>query len=252
MKVDNEVINVLSNAAIFGEFLTLPSYLTRPLYMRTNVVLEAAGGKWNRSKKAHVFPEAPNDLIDQIIITGEISIPQDFGYFPSPPAVVERIMELAEIRSRHRVLEPSAGRGAIAVEMSKVARIVDCIELLDANVIALRDLRRTGVLKGIDGIAHMDFLAASPRKQYDRIVMNPPFAKQADIHHVLHALQFLRPLGLLVAVMSAGVTFRDNKLTTQFRDLVNLREGTIEHLPDNSFASSGTAVNTVIVTIPGA
>jgi 16S rRNA G1207 methylase RsmC len=36
--------------------------------------------------------------------------------------------------------------------------------------------------------------------------MNPPFARQADIHHVNHALKFLKPDGLLVSVMSAGVT----------------------------------------------
>lgn len=65
-----------------------------------------------------------------------------------------------------------------------------------------------------------------PTPIYDRIVMNPPFLKQADIHHVNHALKFLRPdTGLLVSVMSAGVSFRVNNLTTSFRQLVAERGG---------------------------
>ena len=56
---------------------------------------------------------------------------------------------------------------------------------------------------------------------------------------------------LLVSVMAAGVTFRDNRLTQDFRDLVRSRGGDIEALPDGAFKPSGTMVNTVIVTIPG-
>jgi hypothetical protein len=79
---------------------------------------------------------------------------------------------------------------------------------------------------------------------------NPPFAKQADIVHVKHALKFLEPAGLLVSVMAGNVEFRDNKLTQDFRDLVEHRGGVIEALPDGSFKSSGTQVRTVLVTIP--
>ena len=96
----------------------------------------------------------------------------------------------------------------------------------------------------------MDFLAQSPDAIYDRVVMNPPFAKQADIKHILHALKFLKSDGLLVSVMAAGVLFRDNRLTTDFRDLINERGGNIEELPDGAFKESGTMVRTVIVTIP--
>jgi hypothetical protein len=52
-------------------------------------------------------------------------------------------------------------------------------------------------------------------------------------------------------VMSASVTFRDNKLTQDFRDLVRERGGDIEALPEGAFKDSGTMVRTVIVTIPG-
>jgi hypothetical protein len=75
--------------------------------------------------------------------------------------------------------------------------------------------------------------------------MNPPFARQADIDHVLHAMQFLRRGGLLVAIMSASVKFRSNAKTAAFRRL----GGRILELPDGSFKTSGTMVNACIVVI---
>lgn len=81
--------------------------------------------------------------------------------------------------------------------------------------------------------------------------MNPPFGRQADIKHVSHALKFLKPGGLLVSVMASSVTFRSNKLTTDFRQLIVDRGGHIKELPEGAFKSSGTMVNTVIVVIPG-
>jgi len=251
MNVNETVLNILSNSTTSGAMLTLPGYLDRALYLQANTVLEAAGGKWNRKAKAHVFAGDAADAMDQIILTGSVTIPQDFGYFPTPPAVVARLLELAELRPRHRVLEPSAGQGAIAYEVVKrIGARVDCVELLDANIKALQALERDGNLNGT--LHQADFLSIEPQPFYDRIVMNPPFAKQADVHHVLHALKFLKPIGLLVAVMAGGVTFRDNKLTVGFRDLVDERGGTIDPLPEGSFKASGTGVNTAIVTIPGA
>lgn len=50
--------------------------------------------------------------------------------------------------------------------------------------------------------------------------------------------------------MSASVTFRDNKLTTAFRDLVDDRGGSIEPNDQGAFKESGTLVNTVTVVIP--
>jgi type I restriction-modification system DNA methylase subunit len=97
---------------------------------------------------------------------------------------------------------------------------------------------------------HGCFLNQAPTPEYDRVVMNPPFAKQADIKHVMHALKFLKPDGKLVSVMSASVDFRDNKLTKEFRDLIAERGGRIEALPDGAFKESGTMVRTVIVEIP--
>lgn len=245
MQVAEDVLKVLSRCAVAGNKLTLPGQLDRSLYMRTDKVLKAAGGTWNRGAKGHLFEGEAEARIDQILLTGAIEIPKDeFEFFPTPPAVLERLMELANIRPGMSILEPSAGRGDIAVTCVDAGATVDCIELMEANV---------GVLLELDqfrSVRHADFLTLQPEPIYDRVVMNPPFGRQADIRHVKHALAFLMPGGSLTAVMSAGVSFRDNRLTREFRDLVEARGGFIEDLPAGSFKSAGTMVNTVIVTIP--
>lgn len=248
MRVDNTVLNVLAAAQMDGPRLMLVGQLDRALYTQTNKVLEAAGGKWDKKAKAHVFTVDAADAMEQIIQTGEVTlirtIQQDFGYFPTPPAVVARLVELAALRPALDALEPSAGRGAIAKALHAAGCLVDCVELLPANVAALCEQA------AYHAVQQGDFLKIEPEPAYDRVVMNPPFAKQADIHHVSHALRFLKPDGLLVSVMSAGVTFRDNKLAKDFRAMVEARGGDIEALPDGAFKESGTGVRTVIVTVP--
>lgn len=245
MRVEDDVLAVLSRAETNGNALVLTGQLDRRMYERTNKVLEAAGGKWNRKARAHIFDDEAANRVDQIILSGEVEVPKDeFNFFPSPPSVVARLMELAGVQRGMRVLEPSAGKGAIAYACADAGATVDCYELMEANFVALAGDARLGAVR------HMDFLTQAPEASYERVVMNPPFAKQADIKHVLHALRFLKPGGLLVSVMAASVAFRDNKMTQDFRDLIRERGGDIEALPEGAFKASGTMVRSVIVTIP--
>jgi phospholipid N-methyltransferase len=247
MKVAKEVLGVISVAAVSGNTVRLVGQLDRNLYVQTDKVLQAAGGKWNKKEKAHVFDGDAESRIDQIILTGDVVVPKDeYNYFPTPSALVDRLMEIADVQPGMRCLEPSAGKGAIAGSLllaTGKGENLDCVELMPENAKHLRDLGLTTI--------EDDFLRVEPIKLYDRIVMNPPFAKQADIKHVMHALNFLKAGGLLVSIMGAGVVFRENKLAVEFRDLVEARGGSIEALPEGSFKESGTMVNTVVVTIPG-
>lgn len=240
MKVDESVVRILTRAEVQGSHLIISEQLDRKDYERTNKVLEAAGGKWNRKAKAHIFPGDAADVIDQIALTGEVTVPQDFGYFPTPAQVVERLIELADVSHGDRVLEPSAGRGAIAAALKNTAN-VDTIELQEKNVEALR------AIDGLASVRQADFLNVEPEAVYDRVVMNPPFNRQADIRHVMHAARFLKPGGRLVAVMASGVTFRSDRLAADFREFVAGLGGTIEALPEKSFREAGTMVNTVVV-----
>lgn len=243
MRVTADVLDVLDRCATEGPLLRLPAALERQLYLRTDKVLQACGGKWNRRQLAHVFPADAADAIEQVLLTGEVTTHQETGFFPTPPAVAAVLLELADVAPGMRVLEPSAGEGHLVSPLVDRGCIVDAIELDAGRVARLSNAGARWVEVG-------DFLLCQPAVylSYDRAVMNPPFARQADIAHVEHALRFLKPDGLLVSVMAAGVTFRQGK-AARLRQLIDDRGGRIIDLPDGSFKPA-TGVRTVVAVVP--
>lgn len=243
MRVSNEILSVLSAADLSGNSLVLQGQLDRTTYVAVNKVLEAAGWKWNRKAKAHTCDGEAVDVLEQVLLTGVVTVAKDeFEFFPTPRAVVAELIELADIRPGMAVLEPSAGKGAIAYAIADITK-PDCVELMEANYAALAGAMKLGT------VTRGDFLQIEPIRKYDRVVMNPPFSRQKDIKHVMHAFKFLKAGGRLVSVMSNGVTFRNDRLTNEFRALIESSEGEIAPLPEGAFKESGTMVNTVIVTL---
>ncbi len=239
-QISQDVLQVLDAATIDGALLTLNGTLDRKLYVDTNKVIEAAGGKWNKKAKAHVFDGDASEFIEPIILTGEYRLTkQDFGQFDTPADLAHDVVTLADIKPGMAVLEPSAGIGRIATVAERAGGKVTCYEV---------DGKRSSALAGFT-VHVCDFLSVKPEQQFDRVVMNPPFARQDDIRHVLHAFKFLRSGGRLVAIMSAGVLFRTNKATAEFREFVSAHRGSITALPEGSFKESGTSVNTCIVVM---
>ena len=240
-RIDDDTLAILSRVTVEGNNIYLTcGQLDRKQYQAVNEVLENIGGKWNKKQKAHVFDGDPTDKLENVLLTGEITPPKKYGYFPTPPELAKTVVELADIHPEHSVLEPSAGRGGLADFITDKARI-DCIELLPDNVEALHS-------KGYHRLIQGDFLATETKPLYDRVVMNPPFEKQADIDHVLKAWDCLKSGGKLVSIMASSVKFRENKKTVAFRELVN-ECGSIQDNPEGSFKESGTMVNTVTVVL---
>lgn len=248
MRVGPEVLAILDRCTLDGNRLFLPpAQLDRASYVAVNKVIEAAGGKWSKREKAHLFPADPADIIDGIALTGEITTAQDMGFFPTPPEVVARLIGLAELSHGLTVLEPSAGLGAIVNAAQPITGYVAAVEVDENRAAALKS---QGVASWV---AEADFLTIEAGfVLFDRVVMNPPFAKQQDIDHVTHALGFLKPGGLLVSVMSASTPTRANRKAVEFQKLVAAHGGWFESLPDDAFKASGTGVHTVIVVIPEA
>lgn len=244
MKVSQQVMHVLERAVMDGNSLRITEQLDRKLYIDVNKVLEAAGGEWFKKPKAHLFATDAATAMEAIFLTGEVTHARDdFDFFPTPSAVVERMIVLAHIGRDDWCLEPSAGEGAIATLLARqTVHPVMCFEIMPHAVINLR-------AKGFP-VREGDFMQMMPAEpNFDVIVMNPPFSKRQDIKHVTHALGFLKPNGRLVSVMSSSVTFRNDRLASEFRALVELRGGHFEPLPENSFRASGTSVNTCLVVL---
>lgn len=79
--------------------------------------------------------------------------------------------------------------------------------------------------------------------------MNPPFDRERDIDHVTHAYKFLRPGGVLVAIMSAGTEWRSTAKSRAFREWAGGLGAELQDLPEGSFRECGTNVNTCMVRI---
>lgn len=165
------------------------------------------------------------------------------GYFPTPEAVIDIMIDYADIQPDHRVLEPEIGSCAIADRVAPLCAEVKGYEInyTLAEIADLKDYL----------IERRDFLDVAPEEicSVDRILMNPPFENLQDIDHVRYAFQFLKPGGRLVSVMSPGPFFRQDKKCKEFRDWVNSLGGEVVDLPDQSFKESGTSINTKLLIL---
>lgn len=247
-KLSPAALKVIGQITVVGDLAKLPdTQLERSLYVEVDGALRAAGGKWNRGKKAHVFdsnPEGP--LSDLLTLGGYTDVRQDYGFFPTPKALAQKVVDLARIEPGMTVLEPSAGRGALVLPALKAGGVLTMVEPLAEN--------RDALLSAMPDDANATLTSASDFLTwrggiFDRVVMNPPFRGQADIDHVTRAFAMLAEGGVLVAIMSAGVKFRTNRKAVDFRALVTSHGGSIGGNPPESFRESGTDVQTVTVVI---
>ena len=250
-KIENDVLTVLSTLNIKDNNVFIVGQLDRKLYLAVNKVLERIGGKWNRKAKAHVFDGDPTDRLNNVIESGVLDPKVKIGYFPTPSPIIDKMIKLAmPLKREFVVLEPSAGQGHIADKLVNLPfeerGMVAVCENLPENVHILKE-------KGyspIDEFFNHFKMCDHKNIRYDRIIMNPPFEHQADIDHVTAAFGLLAPNGILVAIMSASVIFRENKKTAEFREKILEPNCThLEHLPAGTFKESGTMVNTIILRL---
>ncbi len=229
--------DLLRRCTIMSDRIILPEQLSRADYESVNKVIVNLGGKWNRSRKAHLFAKDPRAMIEEALGTGKaVDQKKALQAFFTPPALAQRIAELADVRG-HVVLEPSAGEGALAVAcMNAGAKDVYCVEIESERAAALRALSFT--------TETMDFLDRKPSGvKFTRIVMNPPFSKNQDIAHVAHALKFLLPGGKLTAIMAANPTRKG---------FVALQAGVdcrYTYNEEGAFKESGTNVRTLTLEV---
>lgn len=262
--IPEEVLRVLAESECDGPRLRLTGTLDRKLYVATDKVLGALGGKWNRKEKVHLFDGDAAQRIDEALLTGTYEKPTNFDFFPTPLPLAREVVRLAQLKPGMRVLEPSAGDGALCKVMigELIGESVDGSDCdpWDIFTYEIRDdlrqkLHDSTSVHPVDGEVH-DFMAAKEYElpafvPYDRIVMNPPFSKRQDVDHITEALRYLKPDGLLVAIMAAGIECRTDRKTAALRAVIAERGGSIIRNPEGSFKPSGTNVNTVTVTIPG-
>jgi protein-L-isoaspartate O-methyltransferase len=168
-----------------------------------------------------------------------VSAPQ---LFPTPPALADRMVQLAQIKNGQEVLEPSAGTGAIvdAIRRSMAAGTSGraAITAVEINPRLAQRLETVAGL-GTTYVHAKDFLECNGNLGlFERVIMNPPFENAADVKHILHAVHMLKPGGRLVAICANGPRQQEalRPLATEW-----------EELEAGTFA--GTGVRTVLLTI---
>jgi predicted RNA methylase len=248
VSVPSEVAAVLATSTCEGNVLKLPQQLDRPVYEATDKVLKALGGKWNRHKGGHVFPEDPAPLIAKALGDGAvIDRKKTLEIFETPPEVAARMVGM--LPTSERLLEPSAGTGRLvkAALLAGSAQSIQAIEVDPRNIAALRDIADSRV-----AVLQADFLSVASDTTYDACVMNPPFRNGADIAHVQRAFELLRPGGTLVAIMGAGAFTNENRRAKAFQawlhDIGPERVET-DTLPAGTFRQEGTDVVTRLIQI---
>lgn len=238
--------DIINQCYIQDGVVKLPEgQLERKLYTEVAARLEGIGGKWKGGKVfGFVFGTDPAPLLERIQSGEKINLKKDFQFFETPPALAKSLVSKLALRKGHKVLEPSAGRGAIlrAIWEAHPLTDVDCCELMDENYKILDNLLYTNMVG-------TDFLQLNAPNTYNRIVANPPFTKNQDIDHVLKMYECLKISGRLVTVTSRHWEFSNNKKESEFRRFIMDTRALIEDVPRGTFSDSGTEVAAFIVHI---
>jgi SAM-dependent methyltransferase len=161
-----------------------------------------------------------------------------FQLFQTPPALAGELVGLLGLAPGARVLEPSAGLGRLldALQPFNPAEVV-AVESSPECAGELFRQERVGVR-----LVQRDFLEVLPGElgEFDAVAMNPPFHLRADIRHILHAREFLRPGGRLAA-LCMDTLHREKAL----RGLAS----SWRVIPPGAFSCEGTGVGVVLLTI---
>ena len=192
--------------------------------------------------KAGARQEDPIAKAERAIIGQKVGI----DFFPTPKGESKAMATLARIKEGDDVLEPSAGNGNLADAAKAAGANVDVIEISSQ----LRDILTA---KGYNVVAH-DFSSYTPTKQYDAILMNPPFSNRQDADHIMRAFTMLKPGGRLVAIAGEGVFFGRDSKATAFREWLDEHGAEVEALAGGTFkdtsllATTGANARRIVLT----
>jgi hypothetical protein len=168
-----------------------------------DVALDLARARARQAASAAAMPAAEAVQVRAALAAGVavVSAPQ---LFPTPAAVADEAVALACIPRGGRVLEPSAGTGAIldAIQRAHGGNVACTAVEINGQLGGRLVQRAATELTVIPG----DFLECTVDQlgRFDAVIMNPPFANGIDVKHIEHALNFVLPGGVLVGICANG------------------------------------------------
>jgi hypothetical protein len=237
-----------------GWWLTLPNQLDRKLYVEVNKVLEAAGGKWNRGAKVHVFASDPRKFLFTTTKTGmapkALNHQQVTQAFYTPPnlayALVQHLVNERDFDITSTILEPSAGGGALLDVIAEYT--TNAPRWIEKDEAAFNSNPHKDAGMGV----HADFLtwATETSERFTHVCMNPPFTKGADAIHIAAAARLLVPGGVLVAICTPNMARDIDREPYASAQAALHRLCTVEVVEEVSagaFKDTGTMVATIVI-----
>lgn len=199
-------------------------------------VLTRSGACWSVRHQGYVFADLypfgrAAELVERIVDRKCAVNRPDRGVVSCPQSIAELLWCEIPYGEDMQVLEPSAGHGVLAAEGAARGCAVDCYEI-DGDRAA--DITRAGIARHV---RTADFLTVEARPEYDAVVMYPPHRRDLAVEHVLHAYRFLRPGGVLGALVSLGVENTAGPRGRQFREL--LENSSYTHVLDEADFDDG-------------
>ncbi len=256
-KISDEVRDVLARSIITATSVALPpETLERKLYEAVNKALEGAGGKWDRKSKTHVFTRDPREALSLAVETGQaLNLRTKLQAFYTPPELAKQMATRAHLTPGMRVLEPSVGEGALvkAAHACAPRLMFYCVDNDEPTFMRFSKTWEGFVGASIQG--HLaDFLQVipptKPEQMFDVVLMNSPFTGGADMAHVTHAWEFLRPGGVLVALTSPAWKTATTKPAKAFRELLAINDAEVEDVPRKTFEHTDIATVLVVMHKP--
>lgn len=173
-------------------------------------------------------------------------------FYPTPPALIQKLVEGIDLKLAQPILEPSAGKGDIVDYLKRNDREytsqkvqVDCIEI---NPDLQHILRGKGY-----AVVHDDFLTFNTIKRYNLIVANFPFSDGDK--HLQKALSLLEQHGGALACLVNAETLRNphTNLRKTLATKIATYDGTVEFLSEqftDAERTTNVEVALIRVTIP--
>ena len=240
------VDEILRHCTLEDNVLKLPNVqFNRKSYAEAKKWIEEAGGKWEGGKvQGFTFPFDAQRVFGILNEGKRCNLQQEFQFFETPPEVADWLVMVAGgISPDDTVLEPSAGQGGLVKAIHRAAPdvVVDCYELMPENKEILSRMDNINIL-GDDFTTECD-------KTYDKIIANPPFAKNQDVRHVRKMYDHLNPGGTVAAITSAHWEIASECECVDFRNWLSDLQAQIYDISEGEFKSSGTGIRTKAVVI---
>lgn len=175
------------------------------------------------------------------------------NFYPTPGHLIDKMLSGLDFDKIHSILEPSAGKGDIVEALKKeegrrtrycssVTFDVDCIEI-DQNL--------QYILKGKKfRVVNNDFLTYDTMKEYDLIIMNPPFDNGCK--HLLKALEMQKRNGGAIVCLLNAETLRNSNTNNRITLSRQLDEcnAKIEYIQDAfMMAERKTSVEVALIKV---